>query len=54
MSSTGCDKQRYPSGPHARWALQVIRKRGKRGDKKPVRAYLCPHCQGWHLTSEPA
>ncbi len=21
--------------------------------ERPVRAYLCPHCHGWHLTSRP-
>lgn len=21
-------------------------------DKLPVRAYFCPYCKGWHLTSQ--
>lgn len=51
-----CGKYRYPSGAHARWALDVIRKRGGRAltGKKPNRAYQCDRCGGWHLTSAPA
>lgn len=48
-----CGKTRYQSGALAEWALQLIRKRGAPREKKPVRAYLCPRCKGWHLTSEP-
>lgn len=25
---------------------------GKRGDNKPLHAYLCPMCYKWHLTSK--
>ena len=51
---TCADKVRYPSSGMAEWALQMIRRRGARRTKKPTRTYLCPHCKGWHLTSEPA
>lgn len=50
---TSCGKTRYPSSGHADWALQLIRKRGARIEKKPTRSYLCPRCKGWHLTSDP-
>lgn len=48
-----CSKVRYPSGSKAEAALRTIRRRGDRLTKKPTRAYHCPSCDGWHLTSEP-
>ena len=47
-----CTKARYPSSAKAN-PVQTIRRRGVRITKKPTRAYLCPACHGWHLTSEP-
>lgn len=48
-------KQQYPSEPSALKALRNIRlvnrKHRKRSNKIPCRAYPCPHCHGWHLTS---
>lgn len=47
------DKTRFHSGGQARKALTGIRKRGSReAEKRPSRAYPCPHCRGWHLTSD--
>lgn len=49
----GSPKKRYATGPQARWALQIIRRNGERNDsgKKPLRAYPCPACHGYHLSS---
>lgn len=52
---SGCGKTRYQTSAKARRALDGIRRRGNRaGERKPVRAYPCPHCHGWHLTSDAA
>jgi hypothetical protein len=48
-----CTKVRYPTGAVAKAALRTIRRKGDRAGKKPTRVYACPHCHGWHLTSEP-
>jgi len=47
-----CEKVRYASSGRAERALSIIRKQGVRAEKKPTRVYLCPWCNGWHLTSE--
>ena len=49
---TSCGKVRYPTRAKADHALQLIRRQGARAGKKPTRSYACPHCNGWHLTSE--
>lgn len=49
-----CGKTRYNTSAKARAALDGIRRRGSRDEKKPVRVYPCPHCHGWHLTSDAA
>lgn len=48
-----CSKVRYPSRARADRAVATIRKMGDARQKKPTRSYLCPLCNGWHLTSEP-
>lgn len=49
-----CEKQKFASRGKADRAREMIRKFGDRtGDRKPQRAYLCPFCRHWHLTSEP-
>jgi hypothetical protein len=48
-----CEKTRYDTGAQARRALAGIKRFGQRLEKKPTRAYQCPHCHGWHLTSDP-
>lgn len=52
-TSKSCGKTRFLSRAHAEWALETIRKRGAKREKKPVRTYPCGLCKGWHLTSEP-
>lgn len=55
-----CNKATYPSKEEAREKLKEIQaeppkenaKRNRRGKPlKPRRAYFCPRCEGWHLTS---
>lgn len=49
MSEVGCvtGKSRFSSRHGA------TRSRGaKRNKGSKMRAYLCPHCHGWHLTTE--
>lgn len=48
-----CGKTRYSTRGAAERALHGIRKFGARGENgsKPQRAYPCPTCKGWHLTS---
>jgi hypothetical protein len=46
------DKRRFRDGKAARKALGTIKDRGERRAGKPQRAYACPECGGWHLTSE--
>jgi hypothetical protein len=50
------EKIRYRTALGARWALWGIwydrYLRGRR-HRRERRVYLCPHCAGWHLTSQP-
>jgi hypothetical protein len=47
------EKTRYASGAAARRALDVMRTRRAHNDNgKPLRSYPCPHCNGYHLTSQ--
>lgn len=50
-------KKRYHSRGEANIALKHLRRRGgivfRRHSHRmviPIRAYLCKHCKGWHLT----
>lgn len=47
------DKASYPTPAKARRAIEAIRKRSSRrsSDTKPQRAYECPRCKHYHLTS---
>jgi uncharacterized protein (DUF3820 family) len=45
-----CDKWTYITEKEAKKVLAEIRKVDQR-HKKPVRAYECDKCGGWHLTS---
>jgi len=49
------EKIRYGTAAGARWALWGIwldrYLRGRR-HRRERRAYACPHCYGWHLTSQ--
>jgi hypothetical protein len=46
-------KQRFPDRVAALVSMADIRQRSHR-DVVPTRAYRCPFCKGWHLTSRPA
>lgn len=46
-----CMKRRYRTEPQAMLELESVR-RDPLTPKIPGRFYLCPHCHGWHLTSQ--
>ena len=46
-------KKLYNSEHAADRALQAVRDYGAPRDKKPTRAYRCPGCGKWALTSQP-
>lgn len=50
-----CTKRRFPTAEAANAKLDAIDKERPRrpGRKLPIRAYKCPRCMGWHLTSQP-
>lgn len=47
-----CEKKTFPTKRDAQQSLKKIRSVGIKGEK-PMRAYECPDCSGWHLTSMP-
>ena len=53
MSGRPCGKVRYDSAEQAERALTRTREimRRTRAPKRVTRAYRCPKCRGWHLTS---
>ena len=53
MTTRRCRKHRYPDSTSARLALAtIIRKDRTDRPKTEARAYRCPRCRGWHLTSQ--
>lgn len=46
-----CKKRRYRTEPEAMLELANVR-RDPKTPHIPCRVYLCPHCSGWHLTSQ--
>jgi hypothetical protein len=44
-------KRRYHDHAQAIRVLHLLASRSERG-KIPTRAYYCPDCNGWHLTSQ--
>ncbi|WP_143549021.1 hypothetical protein [Rhodococcus sp. ACS1] len=49
-----CNKAYFEDEIGARLTLAMIhRKDGSRREKLETRAYNCPNCGGYHLTSEP-
>ena len=53
MRSRPCLKVRYPGRLDALIALAFVgNRRHARRPKDEVRAYKCPRCHGWHLTSQ--
>jgi hypothetical protein len=53
MKSGGhvCVKHRYRNETAATNALTCMQ-RERDGRRKPIRAYQCDHCHGWHITSQ--
>lgn len=51
-----CAKRRFRDEISAKLALADIQRRGKDSQrpKDERRAYRCPRCRGWHLTSRSA
>lgn len=47
-----CEKITYVSEKDAKYEINKIREK-EQEHKKPVRAYECVKCSGWHLTSIP-
>ncbi|MFN8698294.1 MAG: hypothetical protein ACK500_06115 [Flavobacteriales bacterium] len=46
------DKQQFPSDRSARKRIRQIQSQpGSNHHKVPQVAYLCPHCNHWHITS---
>lgn len=50
---TVCLKYRYRTEDDALFELSMQQARTWGSKKVPVRVYLCGHCHGWHLTSQP-
>lgn len=46
-------KRRYSGLSKALHALDRIREKRSSSPTTEQRAYHCPHCDGWHLTSQP-
>jgi hypothetical protein len=59
ITKPGCRKASYASREDAETRLRQIaakatgRKRQRHRQVLPQRAYLCPTCELWHLTSKP-
>lgn len=53
VTTRSCEKVRFADEAEALATLGHIRRYGSRKGKKPIRAYECPGCLGWHLTSRP-
>lgn len=47
-----CAKIKYNSRKQALWVGKKIEENPKKKERKPTYAYLCPNCNGWHLTSK--
>ena len=54
VAGQACGKRRYRDEAASDLALARIRDAGDVREKTPQRAYRCPRCRGWHLTSWPA
>ena len=47
-------RYRTSAGAHfALWGIWIDRYLRGRRNRHERRAYACPHCSGWHLTSQP-
>jgi hypothetical protein len=47
-----CTKIAYPTESEAKKHLRWIKEKSQGGHIKPYRAYECPDCSAWHLTSK--
>jgi hypothetical protein len=47
-----CAKIRYRDRISAKLALAAMGRNDQRRPKSEQRAYRCPDCHGWHLTSQ--
>lgn len=45
-------KTSYRSADQAKRAISYIRVHGEEREKRPIRAYRCPFCDRFHLTSQ--
>lgn len=48
-----CNKRRFRDKKEAVASLHFIDRISPEDHHRPVRAYCCPKCKGWHLTSRP-
>jgi hypothetical protein len=48
-----CRKTRYRDELAALFAIDRIANKGRDTGVRPVRAYRCPNCRAWHITSQP-
>lgn len=46
-----CDKRTFPTKKEA--MISIVKPKSKTNKPIPIRAYECPECSGWHLTSKP-
>ena len=58
QKSANCKrKKRYPAKENADRVIDKAWRGSKFIDnlnlKRPIRSYLCPKCDGWHMTSKP-
>lgn len=50
---TACTKRRYRDEIAAKIALARVNAPCRGSRRAESRAYRCPNCKGWHLTSQP-
>lgn len=54
LAPVACGKVAYGDQVAAQSALRSIQSVGEVREKVPIRAYYCPRCGFWHLTSQVA
>lgn len=52
MEKRECTKVAYGTELEAYLALETIQNKGKIMETTPIRSYLCPYCNKYHLTSK--
>jgi len=58
QKSANCKrKKRYPAKENADRVIDTAwrssKSIGNPNLKRPIRSYLCPECDGWHMTNKP-